>query len=516
MKPRISVVVALVLLLVGALLAQGHSPPGFSSPGEGLLGGGNSLSNGQIAPGIVSAYPVGSDTIPLSSRMFGNLFSEIPNLEFGFLYNIGPNLGSGRFTLDYLLPIVPDSDSVLFGELHGEFQDFWRRPSVSFSAAPNSPATTSGAEQRTDLSLGGGYRKLLNKGFLLGVNGFYDGSSIFGKWYSSGGVGLEMAGLIAGDSAFDLNFNYYGNLFSRADFVNAFRQNNASFDLEAAYSQSLFNQAYDLRLKLAGYRFYAGKPVYGWRTGADLTTRNGMFTLRYERADDAVNGSYNTIGGFLNVGFSLDELLQGGNPISMPEPVFASPRNLRRLLTQKVKRNWHQPSQIVMANAQRNAGPSGAPGPTAYFVLSLGPSAGFGSATYSQAPSNTTGTMTVTFTYLGALGLWINTTYTVTLVGTPLGGFPVTATIDPGPLTGGEFALFVRENPTGGAETTTMNNAGDVVKVIPPDGNSGPPNVTRPQLSTGGLGHPPNSVAGTITISAPGVQTLTITVIAAN
>jgi len=78
------------------------------------------------------------------------------------------------------------------------------------------------------------------------------------------------------------------------------------------------------------------------RGGADLTTRDGVFTLRYEYGYDPIDGHYNTVGGFVNVGFQLENLLGGESPFSLPEPVFRSPRDIRRLLGLKVKRNWHQ------------------------------------------------------------------------------------------------------------------------------------------------------------------------------
>jgi hypothetical protein len=37
------------------------------------------------------------------------------------------------------------------------------------------------------------------------------------------------------------------------------------------------------------------------------------------------------------------------SPFTLPEPVFRSPRNLRRMLGLKVKRNWHQPAAVVSA-----------------------------------------------------------------------------------------------------------------------------------------------------------------------
>jgi hypothetical protein len=51
------------------------------------------------------------------------------------------------------------------------------------------------------------------------------------------------------------------------------------------------------------------------------------------------------------VGFQLENLLSGESPLTLPEPVFRSPRDLRRLLGLKVKRNWHQPAAVVVARS---------------------------------------------------------------------------------------------------------------------------------------------------------------------
>ncbi len=191
------------------------------------------------------------------------------------------------------------------------------------------------------------------------------GSSIPGTLPVS--LGLEMAAITPGDGAIDLNLNWYGNLFSRDGFINAFRNKGGSYDIEAGYSHPLFNQALDLRLKLTGYQFDIGNNVYGWRTGADVTTRDGVFTVRYEYGRDRVNGSYNSIGGFVNIGFQPENILQGENPFISPEPIFQSPRNLRRMLTQKVKRDWHQPASVVLA---KSAPAGSSSGPWFRFTLS--------------------------------------------------------------------------------------------------------------------------------------------------
>ncbi len=277
-----------------------------------------------------------SDAIPLSSGMLAPFLPKIPNLELGFLDYFGNRVSTGRFTADYVLPFSVSRDSVLFGEAHAEGWNFWKRSS-------------GGTNNRVDLSFGGGYRTMLGTNTFLGVNGFYDSSRLFNTWYSSGGVGLEMAANVAGDDAIDLNFNWYGNLFNRDVLINAFRNKGNSFDVEAGYSHALFNRSLDLRLKLIGYQFDIGTAVYGWRGGADLTTRDGVFTLRYEYGHDRIDGYYNTVGGFVNVGFQLENLLSFESPFTMPEPVFRSPRDLRRLLGLKVKRYWHQPEAVVLA-----------------------------------------------------------------------------------------------------------------------------------------------------------------------
>jgi len=296
----------------------------------------------------------GDDAIPVSSGMLAPFLPRIPNLELGFLYYFGNRVSTGRFTADYLLPFRLGCDSVLFGEAHAEGWDFWKSPTVSVAAAPGFAVTTSATSNRVDLSFGGGYRTMLGANTLLGVNGFYDTSRLFNKWYSSGGVGLEMAANVAGDDAIDLNFNWYGNLFNRDVLVNAFRNKGNSFDVEAGYSHALLNRSLDLRLKLIGYQFDIGTAVQGWRGGADLTTRDGVFTVRYEHGHDRLNGDYNTVGGFVTVGFQLENLLSFESPFTTPEPVFKSPRNLRRLLGLKVKRNWHQPEAVVLARSFAN------------------------------------------------------------------------------------------------------------------------------------------------------------------
>ena len=328
----------LLFLLVSTVGAQGLQTSPYSAPSmlRGLSSGGLDLapSNPLGLPGSSATAAGGSGSLYLSEGMLRGILPLIPNLQFGYLYDFGNNrVSSGRFTADYLLPFSLSPDSMIFGEAHTEFQDFWKTRSFN---------------NRVDMSFGGGYRTLLNRNTLLGVNGFYDTSRLGGTWYSSGSVGFQMAALVGGSDAIDLNFNWYGQLFNSNVIRNAFRYGPSNYDFEAGYSHELWNGGPDLRLKMTGYEFEIGNRVYGWNAGAELKSRDGMFVVKYDVGHDKVNKTYQTVGGFVNVGFQVENLFRGESPFTMPEPIFKSPRSLRYMLTEKVKRDWHQPAAAIV------------------------------------------------------------------------------------------------------------------------------------------------------------------------
>ena len=126
-------------------------------------------------PGLRSASndcgcPRESSGIPVSSAMLAPILPKIPNLEFGFLYYFGNNVRTGRFTADYVLPLHLSADSVVFGEAHAEGWNFWKESSGT-------------ADNRIDLSFGGGYRTMFDDNTFVGVNGFYDTTA-----FSTGGI----------------------------------------------------------------------------------------------------------------------------------------------------------------------------------------------------------------------------------------------------------------------------------------------------------------------------------------
>ncbi len=302
--------------------------------------------------------------------MFRDLLPPIPNLEIGYLWNYANKARSGRLTVDYVRPFTLSPTSVIYGEAHGEFSNFLYTVKriigleTAFTTTDMMTTTTglTSVNERIDLSFGGGYRRLFRDGLLLGLNAFYDTSKLAGqwyggnalaKWYGGSGLGIEIAALVSGSDAIDLNFNYYGSLFSgRNSIVNAFRNGGGNFDLETGYSHQLYTDGPDLRVKLTGYQFDIGRKVYGWNAGTELTTRDGMFCLRVDAGKDKINDTYYTVGGFVNVGFQLENLFSGESPFTTPEPIFKCTRNLKSLLAKKAKRNWHQPAAVMLARSQ--------------------------------------------------------------------------------------------------------------------------------------------------------------------
>lgn len=339
----------LLLALVKYAWAQGLPQSPYGAPSAVRGGLGSSQPDPLAMPGTTGEEARESSSIYFNEQMLRGLVGPIPNLQVGYLYCAGSRYGSSsRLIFDYLMPVTfGRGDSSVFGEAHGEITNFWNAISSLWQSADTTPTiittttgTSSGLKSRTDLSFGGGYRTILNENTLLGVNGFFDSAELGGKWYPSGGVGFELAVLLPGNDAVDLEFNWYGNLFSSVELINVFRLGPDNYDFQAGYSHEVWGGGPDLRLSATGYRFGAGSNVYGVRGGVELKSRDGVFSLNYYGGYDRVNSAYHTVGGFVNIGIELSNLLSGESPFVMPEPIFRSPRNLRRLLARPVHREY--------------------------------------------------------------------------------------------------------------------------------------------------------------------------------
>ncbi len=351
-----------ILLLWGLAQSQGLGTSPYSAPSMVRGWPGQTPTFAPAGPSYgqpVSPFNCGN--APQSIYVPGSLLPAlgicppIPNLQFGLLYDFGQKIMSARGTADYVLPGRPSLDSTLFAEAHTEIEI------VSFWPSNNT------SKNRSDLSVGGGFRTLLGAGTLIGANGFYDGSYLNKVWYSSQGAGFELAHKVSDSDAIDINANWYGKLFNDVILTNASRAGSKNWDLEVGYSHELWEGGPDFRVKATGYQLDTGIRIEGWNTGAELKSRDGVASVKYEVGNDKLNKVYQTIGAFFNCGFQLDRLFCLQNPFSAPEPLFKSPRNLRRMLTQNVKRDWHQSSEVKFAS---NNTPTVPPN-SGYFSLSL-------------------------------------------------------------------------------------------------------------------------------------------------
>jgi len=322
---------AIVMSLIGSIaLGQGMPSSPYAVPS--LLRG-NSLDLG--APNILDRSTTSGKFLFDQGILAGAFSSKnIPNLQTGYVHYSGKNWRAGYVTLDYILPVPLGENSIVFGEAHSELQTFSTR-------------STRQGDDPVYLSAGGGYRTMLGKTALVGVSGFYDATRFSSRWLSSGGAGFELAALLPGSDALDMNFNWYGSVSEDDALVNVGRHGPANFDLQAGYSHQLFHGGPDVRLYGTAYKFDDSTGIYGWQTGIELKSPNGVLSAKFETGYDRVNDSYQVASAFVNIGFQVEDLLKGRNPFVMPEPIFNSPRNFSRL-TNQVKRYWRHTTHGVL------------------------------------------------------------------------------------------------------------------------------------------------------------------------
>ncbi|MCX5874181.1 MAG: inverse autotransporter beta domain-containing protein, partial [Deltaproteobacteria bacterium] len=291
-------------------------------------------------------------TAQFSYGMLDGILPSIPNLQAGYLYSFGKDYSLGRFVGDLFVPVNLKWSDTFFGQAHVEFQDFWQIP----YAAP---------QHRVDLSFGGGYRKLVNSSLLVGFNAFYDSTRILGNWWSAAGAGAEMAAMLPNQDTIDLNFNYYGSLFRGPQYIeDELVKGPPNMDLEAGYTTSLFDKAHDLRFKVNMYNYDTRYNIYGIRAGVDVMPWNGALILRYEVGRDQLYGSYQTVGGLVNIALNFDRVfawdktfVQAGGPVDnsypgnrfeaaptpygiVPTPLTTEQNYLRKLMEQPVRRQF--------------------------------------------------------------------------------------------------------------------------------------------------------------------------------
>ncbi len=86
-------------------------------------------------------------------------------------------------------------------------------------------------------------------------------------------------------------FNSRGASSPRSTFIDEVRNGSGNYDVEVGYSNPIFDRSLDLRLKFVGYRFAVGNQhIDGLKTGAQLTTRDGVFRVAWIMATTTCTG----------------------------------------------------------------------------------------------------------------------------------------------------------------------------------------------------------------------------------
>jgi len=204
------------------------------------------------------------------------------------------------------MPIKLTQEDVVFAETH------WRveNPLQTIKGSPD-PAVQA--------LIGGGYRKRLSFGRMVGVNGFCNVTRLQKQWFSSGILGLEMAEVYADNVVLSLKLNYYGNVFAgRGGVFAAWAEGRGDYKMEAAYSRPLVLGIADFRLKLVGYKVDQYIRGYGGNLGVDISPANRAFVIRYEYGHDPISLRYHNINVAVNLSFESNKLLSGQNPFALP------------------------------------------------------------------------------------------------------------------------------------------------------------------------------------------------------
>jgi hypothetical protein len=283
----------------GDVVGAPASPRSFSSAPLN-----SSPSNPRGSPSPPTDGGAGSDELSLSSPMFQGILPDIPNLQGGYVFQFGGTTREGRLTLNYTLPKTVNGRDVVFAQTYARFQDLLK----TLTGCPY---------PQVQCLLGGGYRKRLSDGVMLGGNLFFNANRLHTYWYSSGIFGMEMAAVTAGEGLASLNFNYYGNIFSQTTgLFSLFRRKPGDYRVQFAYSQPLLDRSFNLQVQASGYKLYREPVLYGWIVGAELTTSNRAVSLKYNLGYDRMNARYHVVGVAFNVGFQVSKLIAGENPFS--------------------------------------------------------------------------------------------------------------------------------------------------------------------------------------------------------
>lgn len=319
----------------------GPKPWAFHVPSPYPPGIGMPLHRPGISKCKVPTSPASNCKIPFLPPL--NLIPDCPpkpSLCTGFDYTTSSLGSSSTFMLDYFHPVKSTTGSVFFVEARFDKTNFWNQDEDLDESVLEGTHIDPGqaASDRLDFSVGTGWRKLLPSGVIAGFNGFVDSFRLDSTWHSSVGGGVELTMLTLTDRIYDVRFNACGNLFNRAAVVSSFPEVGPSYELEAGMSTPVHCRAFDLRVKLGGYRFDIGKLVDGVKAGLELRSWDGVFAVGWEHSYDKFNGHFDSFRGFVHASFDWRNVFNCWRTLSAPELLLAGQRNIRSLLSRSVDR----------------------------------------------------------------------------------------------------------------------------------------------------------------------------------
>lgn len=262
------------------------------------------------------------------SKFINGIGIEAPSVRVGYTYTFGDKVNEGSVVTDFVVRFKPGQFDAFFAQSRGE----WRQLNSTFE---------SNTDKALQASIGVGYRRLVRRDLLVGVNTFYDGVRFNRSWRPSAGAGLEVASTIAGSSVIDLSLNYYGDLFAGgSSLTEFFKEGTPSIGAELGYTQPLADLACAVRLKIKGYRLEDDSGVNGWATGVDWTNCDNSLVFMYEYGNDETHGNYHSIRGTLNLLFEPERILKLESPFAIPNSDFIGYRILQRYMGALVRRDY--------------------------------------------------------------------------------------------------------------------------------------------------------------------------------
>lgn len=272
------------------------------------------------------------------------LWSAAPLRQDNWTGKIRPGVMAGNkeyetdYTIDYLLPVWANKDSLLFLNPHYRTSD----------------EGTDIIDDSNEFNIGLGFRKLANTAsgdIIFGANVFWDfinsrHNNDFYQW----GIGVETL-----SQWVDFRANYYhpyGDTIERVPSLDLYLGGESSLLTSMGYEEALEGFDVELGFQVPGISDIVETRIYGggyWYNAEKFDDIEGFmarlevrpiqfinFNIEY-KDDNVRNATF--IGGYLDIPFSLPNLFSGENPF---EGIFETgPRVVAERMTDKIVRDRH-------------------------------------------------------------------------------------------------------------------------------------------------------------------------------